>query len=114
MAVAVKKTPLGLLLNAARLPTPIGVRMMLVEFGVASISAEMSLWHLCEFTCVVKAYNNRKHEISPSTDLIWTVPTRQPRLRSIRGRRNALGGPCDHYRKRTGGRRLRRCTGDFF
>jgi hypothetical protein len=51
MAVAVKKTPLGLLLNAARLPTPIGVRMMLVEFGVASISAEMSLWHLCVYVC---------------------------------------------------------------
>ena len=55
-----------------------------------------------------------KHEISPHTGLIWTVPTRQPRLRSILGCRNAFGCPCDHYRTRTGGRRLRRWTGDFF
>lgn len=42
MAVAVKKAALGFLSNAAHLLTPIGVRMMLVEFGVASNSAEMS------------------------------------------------------------------------
>jgi hypothetical protein len=39
-----------MLLNAAHLLTPIGVRMMLLDFGVASISAEMSLWRLREFS----------------------------------------------------------------
>jgi hypothetical protein len=66
---------------------------------------------LVRLSYILPHSKTQKHDNSPSSGPIWTIPTRQSRLLLIRGRGNVRGGWWHHHRRRTGVGKCRRWPG---
>jgi len=64
--------------------------------------------------CIFCIQNTQKHDRSPSSGWILTIPMWQSLILSMIDRRNARGGQRCHHRRRTGTGRLRRWRCKFF